>query len=130
MYTGETGRNDFYNLGTDFLIIQIDKLGADPFRNGAIKAGFIYEAAIDHRLHDGLPVLLRFGQDVVGLRFLQDVLIDEKIEDLLFIHFTGLPARTTEPGERSSATPQPPVRLGPGSQSSPLQLPLATSLIT
>jgi hypothetical protein len=29
---------------------------------------------------------LRFGQDVVSLRFLQNILIDEKIEDLLMIH--------------------------------------------
>src|SRR5207247_5062846 len=63
-----------------------DKLGPDPLRNGAIKAGFIHEAAVDHRLHDGLAVLLRFGQDVVSLRFLQYVLIDKKIEDLLVIH--------------------------------------------
>src|SRR5437773_380811 len=40
----------------------------------------------DRRLHDGLAVLLRFGQDVVSLRFLQYVLIDKKIEDLLVIH--------------------------------------------
>ena len=59
------------------------KLRSDPFSDGAIKSGFIHEPAIHHRLHDGFAVLLRFGQDIVGLRFLQNVLIDKKIEDLL-----------------------------------------------
>ena len=69
------------------MLVQIDELCPDSFSNGVIKTGFIHEPAINHRLHDGFAVLLRFSQDVVGLRFLQNVLIDEKIENLLMIHF-------------------------------------------
>src|SRR5207248_5650362 len=78
--------NDLHNLGTDFSIIQIDKLSADSLGHRVVKSGFIYEATIDQRLHDGFAVLLRFRQDVVGLCFLQNVLIDKKIYDLLVIH--------------------------------------------
>src|SRR5207244_1629722 len=82
---------------------------AAPVLHRLVKSGFIHEAAVDQRLHTGLAVLLRFGQDIVGLRFLQNVVIDKKIEDLLVIHqFTS--AIVTEMTSSAEVRPESTLR--------------------
>ena len=54
---------------------------AERIGDRLIKSGFIDEAAVDHRLRDGLAVQVRFLQNVIRLRWLQDVLFDKKIGD-------------------------------------------------
>ena len=72
--------------GINLAIGKIDEFRPERIGNDTIESGLIDEAAIDHRLCDRFSVHVRFLQDVVGLRWLQDMLLNKEIGDLLVVH--------------------------------------------
>ena len=68
------------------LVRKIDIIRSERVGDGLIKAVLIDETAVDHGLRDGFSIQVRFVQNVVRLRRLQDVLLDEKIGDLFVVH--------------------------------------------
>jgi len=69
-------------------IAKIDIFETERFGDRLIEAVFIDETAVDHRLHHGFAVQVRLVQNVLGLRRLQDVLLDEKLGDLFLVHLS------------------------------------------
>ena len=46
----------------------------------------VNKPAIDHGLGDGFAIQVRFVENIVCLRRLQDVLLNEKLGDLFIVH--------------------------------------------
>ena len=82
----EAARNQPENFRRDVAIGKIDEIGPERVGDDLIKAALIHEPAIDESLLDVFAVELRLLQNIVGLRRLQDPLLDKKIDDLLRVH--------------------------------------------
>ena len=84
----QSARNETQHFGRDFVLGKIDKVEAEPISNCLIKAEFIDEAAIDHRLFNRFSIQLSLTQHVFHLRRLQDLLFNEELCYLLVVHIS------------------------------------------
>jgi hypothetical protein len=90
MQSGKSAGDQFHHAGRYLAVGQIYKIRAQSGRNRLVKPLFINESAIDHRLSDALPVHRDLVQNVISLRRLQNVLLDEKLGDLFVVHVSDL----------------------------------------
>ena len=89
MQSRQSARNRFQYRRRNFRFAQIDKLGPERVGDRLVKSAGIDEAAVDHRLRDGFAVQLRLVQNVLGLRRLEHLLLDENLGDLFVVHSRG-----------------------------------------
>src|SRR4051812_9817696 len=82
----ETGWNEPQNFLCYLRLAEFDKLRPESVRDDLIELPVIDEPAVDERLLDGFAVELRFLQDVVRLRWLQHLLLNENVSYLLRVH--------------------------------------------
>jgi hypothetical protein len=69
-----------------------DELRAERVGDHLMEPIHVDKAVVDHRLHERFAVEIRFLENVVCLRALQDVLLDEEIGDLGVDHRKMSPA--------------------------------------
>ena len=86
MQARETARNQLENSGRNFMMTEVDVIGRKRVGDCLIKAVLIDESAVDHRLCDRLPIQTGLVKNVVRLRRLKHVLLDEKLGDLFIVH--------------------------------------------
>ena len=85
----QSAGNETQHFGRDFVLDKIDKVEAEPISNCLIKAEFIDEAAIDHRLFNRFSIQLSLTQNIFHLRRLQDLLFNEELRYLFVVHISG-----------------------------------------
>ena len=64
----------------------IDQFRAKSIRDRLVKAVLVNDTLIHDCFCDRLAILDRFQQDVLGLRSVQETLLDEKISNLCVVH--------------------------------------------
>jgi hypothetical protein len=86
METGQAAWNQLQDLGPDLSLAKIDILGSERVSDGLVKSVLVDKAAIHHGLGDGFSIQARFVENVLDLRGLQNMLLDEKFGDLFVVH--------------------------------------------
>jgi len=66
--------------------VQIDEISSERVCDRLIKPVFVDEPTIDHRLRDAFAIHRHLVQNVVSLRRLKDMLLNEKLGDLRVVH--------------------------------------------
>ena len=77
---------NFKTAGGISFVGKIDIFGPERVGDCLIKSVRIDKAAVHHGLRDGFSIQGRFVQNIVRLRRLQDVLLDEDFSDLFVVH--------------------------------------------
>ena len=86
METGQAARNQAEDLRCDIESAEIEIFGAEGVGDCLVEPMVVNKPAIDHGLRDGLAVERNFIENIVCLRRLQDMLLDEKLGNLFIVH--------------------------------------------